>query len=201
MDQWFPGAIVRPGPAWKSGYTNYSGRVGKGAVVHSAEGYLSGAMGVLDSQARKSWGAFLAKDGQVYQHYELQAITWHAGFDANIALFGIETEGVAGEPLTDGQLATLIAFLRWQREQEVWPEVSRASTLREHNEFMSTSCPSGRIPWERVIEGLEEWPTVDEKAMVYACVSAAQFARMHWEFRDLHELDKRALRYIVSKLD
>jgi N-acetyl-anhydromuramyl-L-alanine amidase AmpD len=120
------------------------------------EGSLSAALGELDKLDRRaSWHFSNPKGGPLLQHYETEAITWHAGYEANCAYVGIEHEGKAGEPLTEVQLANDIALLRWLSQAEAWPSFTRHVTLWEHNEFMATSCPSGRIPWDRLIAALE----------------------------------------------
>ena len=151
MIEWFPGVISEPGPVDKTGYPNLNVRRGKGVVCHSAEGSLESALAVLAGPRRASWHFTVAKDGRVFQHYPLSTVTWHGGFDANEDYVGIESEGVAGEALTVDQFWSLVRLLDWIRDQESWPIVERHVTLFEHNEFMPTACPSGRIPWDRII--------------------------------------------------
>lgn len=150
----YTAAIWRPGPPQKQ---NSTPRNGKGGVLHSMEGSLAAALGELDKPERlASWHFSNPKNGALLQHYETEAATWHAGPTANPFYIGIEHEGVAGEPLTEVQIANDVGLLRWLAEQEGWPGFIRHLTLWEHNEFMQTSCPSGRIPWDRIIAALED---------------------------------------------
>jgi N-acetyl-anhydromuramyl-L-alanine amidase AmpD len=201
MEQWCEGAINRPGPAWKQGYDGLgNSRRDTGAVVHSAEGSLSAAFSVLDGARRSSWHFTTAKDGSFYQHYPLQAVPWHAGFEANIAYVGIECEGVAGEALTAPQFNALVRVLKWVREQEQWGAVARGETLFEHNEFMATACPSGRIPWDALIEAVMDVSGPQEIDLYRGLAAAAVNIREGWPLADLRAEDKRALRHITDQL-
>ena len=178
---WFATAIRRRGPAWKTGYPGIATRTLdgiEGEVKHSAEGSLAGTLAVLDSGSYSSWTFTIAKDGRTFQHYPLEFISWHAGLPGdrrtdtsligNLTLIGIEHEGVAGESLTQEQVAATIALSRWIRE--MCPHLtSQPPTLRvnlwEHRWLTPTSCPSGRIPWNAIIAALKEeddMPTLDE---------------------------------------
>ncbi len=150
-ETWGPYAIVRPGPAAKTGYPHAILRRGAGVVVHSAEGSLDAALGVLDGPAPSSWHMTVCKDGRYFQHYPIETITWHAGVDANVRYVGVECEGKAGEPLTIPQALVLGGIIDWLELVDAWPARERHVTLFEHNEFMPTSCPSGRIPWDDLL--------------------------------------------------
>ena len=158
MIEWYPKAIAIPGPAWKQGYAGITVRQGKGLMGHSAEGRLNAALGVLDSNVKSSWCLFNAYDGILYQHYPLSAVTWHGGcVFANANFVGVEHEGRVGEPLTQAQVAALAEFTAWLAEQEDWPEIKFPDPLWEHRMMIDygaapTACPSGRIPWQEVIE-------------------------------------------------
>jgi len=190
---WYPEADRYPGPAWKQGYSFFRGYVNNnlqlGAVGHSAEGTYAGCLAVLLGSRRVSWTLTLRKYGRPVQHYPLSAITWHCGrygddgggVAGNACLIGIECEGRKGEPLTDNQVYWLIKVLEWCGKVNGWTEISRPSKeqtfphrsiplikddeLWEHNEISATECPSGRIPWPVIIEGLtmptqeQEWET------------------------------------------
>lgn len=187
----YPGAEWRPGPEWKQGYDFFGGRVnhnlGKGVAGHSAEGSYQGCLAVLDGPRQASWTLTFRKVGPPVQHYDLNAITWHCGrygdaggqVAGNGCLLGVECEGKAGEPLTQNQVNELTAFLKWYWKVHELGEPSRPDKeqtfpylpiprilddeLWEHNEISSTDCPSGRIPWQTLIEGMtmasqtEEW--------------------------------------------
>ncbi len=159
MTLWYPKAIRRDGPANKVGYptSTPTDKYGpkRGVVYHSSEGSKAAWFGVLDSQRRPRRSAtfFNPKRGRLYQHYRRDAHCWANGTKAaNIGFVSCENEGVAGEPLTASQVDNLVGLTAWLQEQNRWAELSRATTLREHNEFTPTACPSGRIPWAIIIE-------------------------------------------------
>ncbi len=157
---WYPWAWAEGGPAGKVGAIGgVLHRTGKGAVIHSAEGSLQAALAVLNGPKLASWHFTVAKEGQVFQHYALDIVTWHAGA-ANGLYTGIECEGVAGETVGGPQLDALTNLLLWIGDQEDWEAYARGVTLFEHNEFMATACPSGRIPWDRLISRLEGEPAI-----------------------------------------
>lgn len=155
----FDWAIWRPGPDEKSGYPGQRSSIAEGVVYHSAEGNEASLMAVLDGPRMASWTASNLKDGRFLQHYAVERIVWTNGSkDANIKFRGIESEGVAGEPLTQPQIDNLIrcaedmaAYFGWQgfrRNIEAW----------EHSQMTqfgatATACPSGRIPWQTIQEG------------------------------------------------
>ena len=175
----YPAATWRPGPPEKTCYPGVRIRTGKGAVLHSMEGPLSAALGELDKLDRRaSWHFSNPKSGPLLQHYETEAPTWHAGYQANCAYIGVEHEGVAGQPLTEVQVANDVALLRWLAQQEDWPSFSRHVTLWEHNEFMQTSCPSGRIPWARIIADLENDMSEQEKIELSLRKAAAGLTKL-----------------------
>ena len=155
----YPGADWRPGPSKKQGYPGVTSRAGKGAVLHSMEGSLAAALGELDRPERQaSWHFSNPRVGRLLQHYEVEAVAWHAGPVANKLYVGIEHEGIAGQPLTSDQVTNDVGLLKWLSGQEQWPGFARYQTLFEHNEFMATACPSGRIPWAEVIARLTQTP-------------------------------------------
>lgn len=143
----YPGATWRPGPDWKTwGQTN----AGAGVLLHSMEGYETGAWSVLDGMSQASWHFSVMRDGRVFQHYDLNEGCWHAGGKAsNERFIGIEHEGRKGEPLTDAQRGASVALVRWIAAEKGWV-MQRGTTLLEHREApgAATTCPNGRIPWE-----------------------------------------------------
>lgn len=168
-ETWLPWCVKRPGPASKQGYPGIPSRTLaqiEGEVKHSAEGSLAATFAVLDNERRiASWHFTLAQNGLVYQHYPLEAITWHAGLPGdrrqdtsligNLTLIGEEHEGVVGEPLTHAQLASSIRLSEDVRRLSLGanPPLLRKN-LFEHNWLSATNCPSGRIPWEKIIPAL-----------------------------------------------
>lgn len=150
-----PFATWRPGPPHKVGYGALTLSVKDGVIDHSAEGPLSATLDVLDSSRQVSWH-FTNDDTGLYQHYDTDAVCWHAGYNANVRFVGVENTGVAGEWLTDNQLDHLIDLHMWLKDEGILTECKRAVDLWEHNEWMATDCPSGRIPWSWLIVQLKE---------------------------------------------
>lgn len=186
VDGWITWAERREAPADKV----YSARnQGRGLALHSAEGSLAGAEARLRSTERDpdgrytryaaaSWMLFLRAGGGLVQYFPVTASTWTSGnATANTTLWAVEAEGVASEPLTEGQVATLLRLVdEW--EAHTGRRASRdepGRTLWEHREVWDwgtpnagpTACPSGRyepfyraLANRRPVEGL--WRTVDE---------------------------------------
>lgn len=171
-ETWLSFATRIPGPPSKYGYsarrTRTLGEV-VGEVKHSMEGsYLSARRRMEDPGQTASWHFSILKSGEVAQHYPLEYITWHGGMTANFFHVGIEHEGVAGEPLTEAQYQGTLAISHALRT--MCPTIGRQPpdrriNLREHNEFMATACPSGRIPWDRLIGDLTLTPKTEEEPM------------------------------------
>lgn len=151
----YPGAIWLPGPRWKVGYIVFGRTSKKDSVIdHSADGPFQAAIDVLNSPRLVSW-QFTNDDSGLYQHYEIEDVCWHAGFQANKRCVGVESTG-KDEPLTERQYQHLVGLHRWLRERGVLTVCERRVDLWEHNEWRNTDCPSGRIPWARLIEDLKE---------------------------------------------
>jgi hypothetical protein len=138
-------------------------------------------MSVLDGPRQASWHFFVTKTGEVYQHVDTDNIAWtNGGFDANRLFWGIECEGVAGEPLTEPQFEALVGVVRWLWDVHDVGAFVRQETAWEHNEMTQfgsapTSCPSGRIPWGRLISSLEDdMPTLAEIVKALKPVIAAE---------------------------
>lgn len=154
----YPLAIQRPGPAGKV-WPDRNAQIG--SILHSMQGSLAGAFSVLDDVSlthdayrAASWPFSIAKDGTVYQHYPIEASPFHAGsHEGNRLLTGIEHEGVPGEELTEAQFQSSYALCVWLGQQGGYRPTrdQPARTLFEHNEWISTECPSGRIPWYRYV--------------------------------------------------
>lgn len=165
----YPKAIWLPGPPAKQNYGAYPSPQNKeGFVLHSAEGSLAGTLAELMKPEREaSWHFTISYTGTVYQHYDIRAVCWHCGLagDAdtltaaigNVALIGIEHEGVAGQMLTAQQVGATIELQKW-----CYSVLStlKAPALRsshwEHGWLSGTSCPSGRIPWAIIITELKK---------------------------------------------
>jgi len=158
---WYPPAVRRAGPMWKTSGLHAP----FAAVYHSSEGNFTSDMNVLDGSIESSWHLYNPKQGTMLQHYPLNLLTWHArGY--NRESIGVENEGLAGEPLTPTQVGNLRGFSEWLVEQQWLRGLTRGGltqTLWEHNEVglnqnppYGTACPSGRIPWEAIMEKEEE---------------------------------------------
>lgn len=125
-----------------------------GIVNHSAEGYFGTGNPSSVMRARgNSWHFTVLKNGKVWQHYPLEGMCWHAGSKANYRYIGIEHEGKAGEALTSAQLAATIKLNAAIARVRGWTSVKYGVTGFEHNDFMATACPSGRIPWSTIEAG------------------------------------------------
>lgn len=147
----------------------------KGLVFHSAEGW---AQTLLSPSSQ--WGYYSAQypwhfsnllDGRMVQHYSLNVRCWH-GTAFNDSYGGIEHEGVSPEPgkgplLNEAQIANdrrLIADVSaWKGWEPRRPAAlgDKTASLYEHKETIwfggtSTSCPNNRIPWDKILAGLQE---------------------------------------------
>lgn len=173
VDGWVTWAERRPAPGDKVYSVENQGR---GLVLHSAEGSIIGAEARLRSPERDtsgrytryaaaSWQFFLRAEGSLVQYYPVTASTWSSGnAAANTSLWAVEAEGVAGEPLTGGQVATLLRLVdEWEAHtgrRATRDEPNR--TIWEHREVWDwatpnagpTACPSGRYePFYRSLSG------------------------------------------------
>jgi hypothetical protein len=102
------------------------------------------------------------KVGKPVQMVDSGDPAWHAGnYLANLHYHGFEFEGGPpgnlSEPLTANQIAWGVKVTHWLRDVHNTPLIYvRRDTLWEHNEVKNTACPSGRIPWLRIIQALKE---------------------------------------------
>ena len=162
----YPDAIWRGTD--KHGYPNSYAHLQNGVVIHSMEGSLQAGFGVLDGPRQASWHFSISQAGEVYQHVDTGNIAWtNGGFDANRLFWGIECEGVEGESLTEPQFDALLGVVRWLWDVHDVGAFVRQETAFEHNEMVQfgsapTACPSGRIPWERLISELEGEPIEED---------------------------------------
>lgn len=162
MIDWLPFCVRRDGPPSKAGYPQFPVAIPmRGEVKHSAEGGWDGAHAVLDDLNRRSSWHFTIGYDRVEQHYSLASKCWHAGdvgddqgVRANLELWGTEHLGVAGEPLTDYQVAATVKLTQALMREAGLATAHRSTAygafaLPEHKEVsdLPTACPSGRIPW------------------------------------------------------
>ena len=176
-DGWLAFAERKPGP---SGKTNGGVSPVSGFVAHSAEGYESHIMNVLNDPNRQaSWHFTNLYDGRLWQHYPIQAQCWASGSgQPNNNWPAMEHEGIAGQPLTDAQIATTARVIRelsqlkgWTPTRPTGPQDKNAS-LWEHREMvrfgsLATACPSGRIPWDKILAALGEEPMTNNEARAH----------------------------------
>jgi len=114
-------------------------------------------------------------DGMVIQHYPFTASCWASGSrypNTHFVAFENESQYTAGRPdeglpLTDAQVAAntriIYDLCRWRGWTPKRPVSASdvAATLYEHRECLRwgsapTACPSGRIPWDRLIADIRE---------------------------------------------
>jgi N-acetyl-anhydromuramyl-L-alanine amidase AmpD len=130
-------------------------------------GPLSAAKGrFLNPEEEASAHFLFPRIGRPTQMVDSGDAAWHASgmagnYFANLFFHGFEFEGGApgnySEPLTENQIEWGIRVTRWLRETHNSPLIYvRRETLWEHNEVAATACPSGRIPWARLIKELED---------------------------------------------
>ena len=139
-----------------------------GEFWHSMVGSLAAAKSRFVNPAEEVSAHFLfPRVGIPTQMVDSDDAAWHTGnYLANLHFHGVEFEGGApgnlSEPLTDNQIDWGVKITRWLRDGR--PKIYvRRETLWEHNEVKATACPSGRIPWARVISSLEDG--MDEAAV------------------------------------
>lgn len=128
-----------------------------GICLHSMEGWWPGSYAELINPERQaSWMFSNLRDGRFYQHYPITASTWANGnVAANTRLWSVESEGLAGSPLTSAQVVNMLSLAEeFERltGMAATRERSARRTLWEHNEVAAwampnagpTACPSGR---------------------------------------------------------
>jgi hypothetical protein len=192
-DGWLDWVERLPGPADKV----YSvPNAARGYVPHSAVGYYGGWASRLFSTDRREDGRYtayaaasvhgwIAYDGRVQQHYPLDASCWASGsVYPNTHFIAFENEGgfqPYDEPLTDAQVEANLRLIRDLASWRDWPAIcrpvdalDRSASLYEHRECVRwgsapTACPSGRIPWQRLLDELHvATPTEPEVHVVQA---------------------------------
>ncbi len=134
-----------------------------GEFWHSIVGTLAAAKWRFLNMSEEASAHFLFPQvGVPTQMVDSSDAAWHSGnYLANLHFHGFEFEGGApgnySEPLTDNQVEWGIKVARWLRETHGSPQIYvRRETLWEHREVQATACPSGRIPWARLINEWED---------------------------------------------
>lgn len=180
-DGWLDWAQRDPGPPDKR-YPQANAAIGY--VPHSAVGYYPGWRSRLFSTERDpqnpgrysryaaaSVHGWIETDGSVIQHYSFTASCWASGnAHANTSFAAFENAGGPpgneSQPLTDAQVAANVRIIRELAARGGWaprrPRSAgdRSATLYEHHECVTlwggdpTACPSGRIPWARILAEL-----------------------------------------------
>lgn len=158
---WLDWAIIYPVPEAKLGYymvPKYQPNK-EGLVFHSAEGWAGYLLYLVADMGRQaSWVGSNMIDGQFYQHYPITATAWANGsIMSNLKFIGIENEGIAGLGLSEAQVSNLVRLAQDCKDFFGWSAFTRQVQAWEHNEMTSfgsasTACPSGRIPWDTIIE-------------------------------------------------
>ena len=178
-DGWLVGVERRPHPPGK----RYSDdNTGVGMAWHSMEGSYAGSLSVLDSARGGSWKFSVTQDGRLVQHCPVQCSCWASGNSlANTALWATESEGRAGQPLSEAQVQTCLRLIRtWERytgrkatREGGW---GSGRTMHEHREVATlvtpnagpTACPSGR--YAPLWAALEEDDMADKVSELNAAV-------------------------------
>jgi LysM repeat protein len=219
-DGWLNLAEREPGPADKV-YSVPNAVIGY--VPHSAVGYYGGWSSRLFSNDRHGDGRYsayaavsvhgwIAYDGRVLQHYPLDASCWASGSAyPNTHFVAFENEGgfrPHDEPLTEAQVEANLRLIRELAAWRGWPAVRRpadaadtTASLYEHRECgrwgsAPTACPSGRIPWQRILEALHapatEAPVSDGAIYVVQPGDSLSAIAAHYgiEWQAIHEANR-----------
>jgi len=151
-ETWLTWAIKAPGPPEKAGYGSVPVRRLDQIlyiVPHSAEGWEAFLKLGHRPGEPASWTLSNCIDGDFYQHYPLEALTYTSGgLTQNRDGLACENEGKKGTPINAKQVANL---RRLRTDVAALCPNLRAPLLgqgwREHGELTNgfTSCPSGRI--------------------------------------------------------
>ncbi len=173
LDGWLDWTVHAPGISDKV-YSQPNR--GIGLIGHSIVGSYQAAIGRFMSEQRDAAGRYTnyaaasvmfiaCQDGTIIQCYPVTASTWTSGgYEANTSYWSIEAEGGApgneSEPLTDGQVASILRLCREWEDAHPGERVEKGSTFREHGEtarqygYAATACPSNR--YQRLYEALED---------------------------------------------
>ncbi len=155
---------------------------GGGEFWHSQQGRQAVAIAMFQNPLLQVSAHFLfPKVGKPVQMVDSNDAAWHAaghikndplpggpgvGSVANLFFHGFEFEGGPpgnlSEPLTANQVAWGVRVTLWLREAH---KSRRIYVLKEtewqHNWVTATACPSGRIPWARIL-GMLKLPAEED---------------------------------------
>ncbi len=191
----FPDATWIPSPNF--GYprgthgqlkANISSSNGGGEFWHSQQGRQSVAIAMFQNPALQVSAHFLfPKVGKPVQMVDSNDAAWHAaghikndplpggpgvGSLANLYFHGFEFEGGPpgnlSEALTSSQITWGVRVTLWLRKVHNSRQMYvLKETEWEHNWVTATACPSGRIPWVRVISALRESEQEDDMPVFF----------------------------------
>jgi hypothetical protein len=168
-DGWFDWGVRMPGPEQKL----WEDHPMEGVTFHSAVGSAASTIDVVMGPAsnNRSVTGLIRYDGSLVQFYSVNRSPWANGNKvANLKYKGFEFEGGGywpsgapnfSEPWTEAQKATGARILKEALVDKGIPMI-RKQTLREHNEFFATACPSGRVPWVQIVDMATEVQVVRE---------------------------------------
>lgn len=218
VNGWLDWAERMPGrPATGNGFNTGINDV-RGLVFHSAEGF---APTMLSKTSQ--WGYYSAEypwhlsnllNGRLIQHHPFTVRCWH-GSAFNQSYVGMENEGrtpdgaAVGPVLNDGQIANAVHVAKDLSAWKGWTPKRPTSasdltaTFYEHNETVrfggtGTQCPSHRIPWQKIMEGLNAMPTDNDQ--ILALLALAHFIRNGYNLADLSSGDKAAAIAAIGRI-
>ena len=191
-DGWCPFAVRLDGPESKTGYSGAQKTNAKvGVTLHIMEyestpewNDATTLHNALFSDRRASWTFSICKfmgtgkgndSAILFQHYSIGTVCWAQGYQGNLWLDSIETEGIAPNKFTEPQYELLVKTLRWIKEAHRWPQqwwavgnrdynlqYTRPAMLFEHNavpDAPPTNCAvftHGQVDANRLLESLKE---------------------------------------------
>jgi hypothetical protein len=192
-----PGAVREPGHPLAHGYEGVAEpKAKRGLVYHSAEGGLFSMRRIIQAPGEPSWTFSNPKKGRLIQHYERGTNIWANGsLAANVSFDACESEGMAGEPLTESQVQNLIDLAKWYKKEEGWQDFKRQVQAWEHKEMTRfgapyTECPSGRICWDIIIPAVED-----------AMVSQADFDAFVAQQKAIHDYQNVVMKATWARID
>lgn len=171
----------------------------EGIVCHSMEGWWAGSyVELMRPERQASWMFSNLRDGRFVQHYPITASPWTSGNrEANTRYWSVESEGLAGTPLNEMQVANMLRLVKeWElftgrKAQRTEP----GRTIWNHHEVAqkwspnagATACPSGR--YDGFYAQLEAGPVIEEGEVTREEYEAlkAEIAAARSEIRNLND--------------